>query len=53
MVPSKPDRGVEMDELVPRYFYVIHTFVTLIDNMMFANEIAFLTTLSRRIRAFT
>ena len=38
---------------IPHDFYELHKFVTLTVNIMFVNCVAFLTTLSRKIRLFT
>ena len=52
-VRTKPER-VETDEVeIPRDFYVLNRFVTLTADVMFVNGIAFLTTLSRKIRLTT
>ena len=52
-VRGQPDR-VETEFIpIPRDFYELHKFVTLTADVMFVNGIAFLTTLSRKIRMFT
>ena len=52
-VRQKPDK-VETEFIpIPRDFYELHKFVTLTADVMFVNGVAFLTTLSRKIRLFT
>ena len=52
-VRDKPTR-VEVEVLpIPRDYYTLNNFVTLTADVMFVNEVPFLTTLSRRIRLFT
>ena len=52
-VRNKPVR-VETEEIyIPRYFYGVHKFVTLITDMMFVNGVPFLVNFSRNIQLFT
>ena len=52
-VRRKPDR-VDTDVIsIPRDFYVLHTFVTLTADVMFINGVAFLVTLSPKIKMYT
>ena len=49
-VRKKPER-VEADYVeIPRDFYVLHKFVTLVGDVMFVNNIPFLLTLSRKLK---
>ena len=52
-VRKKPAR-VDTDTLgIPDDFHRLHRFITLVGDVMFVNGVAFLITLSRRIRLFT
>ena len=52
-VRRKSER-VETEYLsIPDAFYWLHHFVTLTDDVMFINEVPFLTTQSRKIRLYT
>ena len=52
-VRTKPER-VETDSVaIPRDFYELNRFITLTADVMFVNGIAFMTTLSRKVRLTT
>ena len=50
---QKPERVDPEYTEIPRDFYELHKFVTLTDDVIFMNGVAFLTTLSQDIRLFT
>ena len=52
-VRQKPGRVEPEFIKIPRDFYELHKFVTLVADVMFVNGLPFLTTLSRDIRLRT